>query len=281
MNQNMNGKNVVCAVCAAAVLLTALAGCKGTSASSALAGSGTSSAEALGSSASSLVSGAPASGSVSGVSSAAAVSAQSAPEKVYSVKTQQYKFKQGKKYYRAEYPQLSSSSADCSKVNSLMKNTALKTILAYGTGNTAAYAEARVSSHVAYRSDDFISVIFQEKCSTSSSAEDTENIRTVNYDLKSGKAVSADDMVQKNAVLSKALNNAVQKQMSKKKAASYPSSVIQSGISSCSIYFKNDGMTFCVPVSKKLGSFVKLSVKYSDTAGFRTNHSSWNYFIKK
>ncbi len=88
-------------------------------------------------------------------------------------------------------------------------------------------------------------------------------------------------MVQKNAALSKALNNAVQKQMSKKKAASYPSSVIQSGISSCSVYFKNDGMTFCVPVSQKLGPFVKLSVKYSDTAGFRTNHSAWKYFIKK
>ncbi len=198
------------------------------------------------------------------------------------MKETDYKFVKGKKSLRAEYPQISSTGKDYGKVNELLKNTALKTINSIGTGNTSSYAQVKVSSHVAYKDENFLSVTFQENYKSAENAKTKRSFRSVNYDLKAGKPLSMGDMVQKNSALLTTLQNAVKSQMSKKKAASYPASVIQSGISSASIYFKGNGsMGFSLPVSASLGDHVELSVKYKDTGGFRTGNSAWQNFIRK
>jgi hypothetical protein len=256
----------------AAALAVAFSGCKG----QAPAQSGASGAQ----------SGAAAS-SQQGTASSGAASSKPKPIPIkpsakskISVKETDYKFVKGQKNLRAEYPQASGSGKDYSKVNALLKSTALQTINSAGT-DPSKFAEIKVTSHVAYKDENFLSVTFQENYKSAKGAKAKRSFRTVNYDLKAGKALSVDDMVQKNGALLKALQNAVQSQMSKKKAASFPASVIQAGMRSASVYFKDNGTVgFSLPVSQQLGDHVELSVKLKDTAGFRTGNSAWSYFTK-
>ncbi len=282
-------KRLIVLALAAAVVAAAFFGCKkqdstqsggpGTqSGASAPLSSGTASGAPSGTAA-------PSGGAASG--GAASAAGQSVPAKVVvkpsvSVQETAYKFVKDKKSLRAEYPQISSSGKDYGKVNELLKSTALKTIQSVGTANTAAFAEVKVTDHVAYKDENFLSVTFQESYKSAEDAEAKRSFRAVNYDLKAGRALSAADMVQNNGALLKALQNAVQSQMSEKKAASYPASVVQAGAASAVLYFKDNGtMGFSLPVSHELGDHVELSVKYKDTAGFRTENSAWQNFVKK
>lgn len=203
------------------------------------------------------------------------------PKETYKVRTVTYKFKEGKKSFRAEYPQISENNKNYDKVNSLLKQTAMQTIDSIGTADTASYAEVKVTSHVSHDSAVFLSVTYQESSRTSNKAAEKNAFRTVNYDLKSDAAVTAKDLVQNNDALKKALENSVKGQMSPKKAASYSDPVIQAGLNSYSVYFKGNAVGFSLTVPDKLGSHVELLVNYSETNGFRTNSPVWSYFIKK
>ncbi|MCI1964961.1 MAG: hypothetical protein LKJ17_02305 [Oscillospiraceae bacterium] len=199
----------------------------------------------------------------------------------YIVKTVKYEYKENNRNYRASYPQLSSDSVNCDAVNALLKNTALQTMNSLGTAKAADTVTVKVSDHVACQKDDFISVTFRETVDKSGESEKVSYLRSVNYDLKNQKAVSASDMVQKNSAMLTALQNAVKDQMSDKKAAKYPTAVLQSGMKNCSVYFKDDRMGISIPVSHELGDHEELIVDYDQTAGFRTGNAAWNYFIKK
>lgn len=223
------------------------------------------------------------SGTTSGVTVSGAVSRPPVVIKKspYVVKTETYKYYENNRHYRATYPQLSSDENDYSAVNALIKQTALQTINALGTSPTENEVSVRVSDHVAYKGDNFISVTFRETVDKSDGSGDVSYFRAVNYDLKNKKAVSATDMIQKNSALLTALQNAVNKQMSDKKAANYTTDVLQAGINSCTIYFKDDSLGVSLPVSHELGDHEELLVDYDQTAGFRTGNAAWSYFIKE
>lgn len=197
------------------------------------------------------------------------------------VKTETYKYYENNRHYRASYPQLSSDETDYSAVNVLIKQTALQTINSLGTAQTANEVSVKVSDHVAYRGDNFISVTFRETVDKSDGSGDVSYFRAVNYDLKNKKAVSVTDMIQKDDALLTALQNAVDKQMSDKKAAHYTTEVLQAGMKSCTIYFKDDSLGISLPVSHELGDHEELIVDYDLTSGFRTGNAAWNYFIKE
>ena len=226
------------------------------------------------------------SGASSGAASGAGQQTSSAPQKTvvvpknpYRAVTTTYKFNQGQKYFHVEYPQLS-GSGNYAAVNSLLKQTAMKTADSIGTGNTSSYARVETSDHVFSSSADFISVWFDERVKASKTADETRTVRAVNYDLKNSKALSADDLVQKNAALTSAVQNAVKKQMSAKKQQLYTASVLSNGIKNCSIYFKSDSLGISLPVSAALGGHVEFKIDYKDTAGLRTGNAVWGYFVK-
>ncbi len=261
-------------------MLLAAAGCK----SNAPGVSSSPSASSSVASGASVASGTNASSSSSAAGQQTASSASqkpaSAPKSAYKINTITYKFDQGSKSFRVEYPQLS-GSGNYSSVNAALKQTAMKTADSIGTGNTSSFAEVKVSSHVDYFSSDFLSVQFQESSRTSRTADRTQAFRTVNYDLKNSKALSADDLIRKNGALTTAVKNTVTKQMAPKKQQLYTDSVISSGLNGCSVYFKADKFGISLPVSASLGNHVELTMDYKDTAGFHTDSAVWSYFIKK
>ncbi len=200
-------------------------------------------------------------------------------EKSYTVKTVDYKYNENNKNYRASYPQLEKDGKDYSKVNELLKSTALQTINSIGTSGSAE-AKVKVSQHVYYRGDDFISVSFSESKKSSSDKSSVSSMRMVNYDIKNGKALSAADMVQNNDALYKAVESAVQTSMSKKNAAKFTSSVIKAGLKSFNVYFKDGSMGISLTVPEDLGGHKEIKIDYEDTSGFRTSNAAWKYFIK-
>lgn len=267
----------IMAVCITLVMLLTFASCnKANNGSSSASTSGGSTSPAAGSAQSGTVSG--------GSSSSKAASnmplySGPAKEKSYSVKTVDYEYKKNNKKYRASYPQLSKSGSDFSKVNTLLKNTALQTINSLGTSGSKE-EEVRVSSHIYLRSDNFISVSFSENTKSSSNADSVSSFRTVNYDIKNSKAVSASDMVKNNDALYKAVENAVKTSMSKKNAAKFTSSVIKSGLKSFTIYFKDTSMGISIKVPHTLDDHKELKLNYKDTSGFRTSNAAWSNFVK-
>lgn len=242
-------------------------------ASTSAGGTGSSSA-ASGSSPASLYSGV----TVSGAVSKPPVVIKKSP---YVVKTVDYKYSENNRNYKASYPQLSADGTNYDAVNTLLKNAALQTINSLGTSKAAKDVKVKVSDHVSYQGDDFISVTFRETVDKSDGNDSVSYFRTVNYDLKNKKAVSVADMVQKNSAMLTALQNAVKKQMSDKKAVSYTTAVLQSGMQNCSVYFKDDSLGVSIPVSHALDDHEELIVDYDQTSGFRTGNAAWGYFIKK
>lgn len=263
----------IIAVCITLAMLFTFASCK-------KANTGSSSGSNTSSSSASVQN-----GTVSGDSSSSRVSSNmplySGPEKEksYTVKTIDYKYIKNNKKYRASYPQLSKDGSDYSAVNALLKNTALQTINSLGTSGSKE-TEVQVSSHVYLRNDDFISVSFSENSKASSGSDSVSSFRTVNYDVKNGKAISASDMVKNNDALYKAVENTVKASMSKKNAAKYTSSVIKSGLKSFNIYFKDSSMGISIKVPHTLDDHKELKLNYKDTSGFRTSNAAWKYFIK-
>ena len=199
----------------------------------------------------------------------------------YTVKTVAYKYSENNRNYNASYPQLSSDKTNCDAVNTPLKNTALQTINSFGTSKAAKTVKVKVSDHVSYQGDDFISVTFRETVDKSDGNDSVSYFRSVNYGLKNKKAVSAADMIQKNSAMLTALQNAVKKQMSDKKAVNYTAAVLQSGMQNCSIYFKDDSLGVSMPVSHALDDHEELIVDFDQTSGFRTGNAAWSYFIKK
>lgn len=227
------------------------------------------------------------SGSSSGTASGVTVSgAVSRPPVVikkspYTTKEEKYEYTENNRNYRATYPQLSSDETNYDAVNALLKQTALQTANSLGTAKAANTVKVKVSDHISYKGDDFISVTYRETVDKSDGSGSVSYFRTVNYDLKNKKAVSTADMIQKNSAMLTALQNAVKKQMADKKAASYTAAVLQSGMQNCSIYFKDDGLGVSIPVSHDLDDHEELIMDYDQTSGFRTGNAAWGYFIKK
>lgn len=261
-------------------MLLAAAGCKSNS-SGGTSSNASSSAVAGGSVSSGTSSASMSSSAAAGQkpSSAASQGTPSASKSPYKIDTTTYKFNKGSKSYRVEYPQLT-GSGNYSGVNSALKQAAMKTVNSIGTGNLSSFAEVKVSSHVNFFSSNFLSVQFQESSRTSQSADKTQSFRTVNYDLKSSKALSTNDLIQKNGALTGAVKNAVKKQMSPKKQQLYTDAVIASGLNSCSVSFKDDGFGLSLPVSAALGGHEELKVDYKDTVAFRTSNAVWSYVAK-
>ena len=281
----------ILAVILSSMMLLSAAGCKGNTAGGTSSGLSASAQEV--SSASSAQASASSTGGASASAQASAssgaaqtsgsvVSGQSqtaVPKVTYKISETTYKFQQGKKDFRVEYPQIT-GSGNYSAVNSAIKQAAMKTVDSIGTANTAAYAQVRVSDHVAYSGVNTVSVEFQETVRTSPSGDNTRTFRSVNYDLKNSKSLSTDDIVQKNGAFTAAIQNTIKKQMSPKKQQLYTTSVIASGLSGCSVYFKDDGLGVSLPVSAQLNGHVELKISYQDTSGFRTSNAVWSNFVK-
>lgn len=274
-------KKILLILLSGAILLSTAA-CHGGDNASSNTSSGSSSQVSSGDASSGTGSGTSSADLTSGVTVSGAVPKDPVVKKksAYTMKTEEYKYKENNKNYRASYPQLSSDGINCDAVNALLKQTALQTINSLGTAKSENEVKVKVSDHISYQGDNFVSITFRETVDKNDGGDSVSYFRTVNYDLKNQKAVSTADMVQKNSAMQTALQNAVKEHMTEKKAASYTAAVLQSGMQNCSIYFKDGSLGVSIPVSHDLDDHEELIVDYDDTAGFRTSNAAWSYFVK-
>ncbi len=261
------------AVMLASMMFLAAAGCKGNAPGGVSSSPASSGAESS--------SGAPAASSAGQqtASSAAPKGALAVPKANYQIKWTSYLFAKGSKNFKVKYPQISGSASDAA-VNALLKQAAMKTVNAIGTGNTSSFAEVTTVCHVTYNKADFLSAEFEETSRTSKTAAETKAYRTVNYDLKNSKELALGDLVQQNSALTSAVKTAVQKHVSSQKKAQITDAVIASGVKTCNVCYKPSGFVIGLPVPASAGGYALLTMNYPETSGFRTNNAVWSYFVK-
>ena len=199
----------------------------------------------------------------------------------YRHKTEKYLYQKDNKDYTANYPQLSPEAPSYQKVNDLMKNAAMQTILSMGLKKTTETMTVKVKSNLTYYSNDFVSATFDETSYVSTAAHPNAAFRTVNFDLKNGNAVTTADLIVNSDALKAALLEAAKKQLKGDMKAAVTADVIKTGVESCSIYFNKTSVGFSLEVPHPLGDHIELELKYKDVKPFITKNAIWNTMIAK
>ncbi len=196
------------------------------------------------------------------------------PSAEYRHKTEKYSYDQNNRKYSASYPQLSGDAQNCQKVNELLKNTALQTIQSAGKGKTEVAVLIRVKGKLTYNNDSFLSATFDETNQTASK-EPVTAFRTVNFDLKNGKALTIADLIKENDALDALLLKEAKSHVDSDLKSSVTADVIKNGMKSCSLYFEKTKLGFSLPVSQKLKGHIEVELKYEDVKPFMTDHELW------
>lgn len=205
----------------------------------------------------------------------------------YKYKMVKFGFNKNYKEFHAEYPEFGQGGTDFSKLNQQIKNTAMQTINSYGTQKGSEAVDVNTKSTITYHNKNFISILFKESVETipftgskldKSKDKVTNSVRTLNFDLSSGKAVTLKDAVNSNSALVQQLQKAAKRISKKDVSKALTASAIQSALGKGQVYFRDNQVVFSLPVSQSLGGCVNLGVNYPDTSGFRTSDAVWNNF---
>jgi|GEM_PF-1402845 len=211
---------------------------------------------------------------------AASSSAPSKSDQTYSIRMVSSRYGKNGVDLKAEYPQLTGSKSRYAGVNSHLEKEALSTIhLVQANGATAGTSSETVG-RIEYSSPDFVSAVFENSYKTKENTHTFRALRTVNYDLKSDKAVTEKDLIENNTALYKAADAAVKKQLSKELQVYFTPQVLKDSLSQAELYFKKDGIVVSFTVVYTLGDHVEISIPYNETQDFRTDSSIWSNFAK-
>lgn len=197
----------------------------------------------------------------------------------YQVKTAKYSYNKDNLDYSASYPQLNGKLSTLETVNKALDTCAMQTIRSMGTAKKEQRTSVRVSGDIAYEGKNFISVGFNEYTKLSPKAASTHVMRTVNIDLKTGKAVGFSDMVVSSDAFYQTLEKAAKSQLSAEQSAVLTAAAIKSGLNSNIIYFTDSGVGFCVQISKPEQKIVRITLDYTAAKPFMTKNANWSNFI--
>jgi len=198
---------------------------------------------------------------------------------IYRIKTETYSYQKDNLNYSAEYPQLVSDTIRSNQVNQLLKNCAMQTIRTLGTAKRPETILVRCTGDVTYEGKNFISVGFNEYEKLSPKAETTHTMRTLNFDLKTGKTVGFSDLIQKGDAFYAALLDAGKSQLDADQAAVLDVSTIRQGLDSNVIYFTDESVGFCVRVVRPEVKLVRITLAFSKVKPFLIANSVWDNFI--
>jgi hypothetical protein len=209
-------------------------------------------------------------------SGAAASSAAPAkkPSSEYRHKTEKYTYDQNNRKYNASYPQLSNEAQNYQKANELLKNTALQSIRAAGEGKTDLALLIRVKGKFTLTTKNFFSATYEETSQTASK-EPVTAFRTLNFDLKNGKALTTADMIKQSDALNALVLKKAQSSVDSSLKSAVTADVIKNAMKSCSLYFEKTKIGFSLPVSQKLKGHIEVELKYEEVKPYMTNNALW------
>lgn len=199
----------------------------------------------------------------------------------YRHKTVKYLYQKNNKDYTANFPELSEEAPNYQKANDLLKNTAMQTILSFGTKQEKAKTTVQVKSKLSFYSNDFVSATYKETSNTTTDAHPNAQFRTANFDLKKGTQVKTEDMIVKGDALNALLLKTAKKQLDHNIAEAVTADIIKSGMKSCSIYFEHQSIGFSMEVNHALGDHIEIELKYDEVKPFITTNELWKNFITK
>lgn len=178
---------------------------------------------------------------------------------------------------KANYPQFDGQG--CAGANAAIAKEALSTIENIKR-NPEDGITADTSGRVKFSSENFVSVEFETNFMAKGAAHPSSTIRTVNFDMKTDKALTVKDMVVNNAALQNAMDAAVKQQLSKELREYLTPQVLRDSLGQSQVYFTKDSMVLSFEVIFTLGDHAEISIPYAKTNGFRTDSSVWNDLVK-
>ncbi len=201
------------------------------------------------------------------------INSSSKPEFGYRYKTENYRYDENNKSFRINYPQFSDEIPNVSKINDLMKKTAMQTLDSLGKDKVW---KINVKSDISFHNENIISITFDENYALIGTTEMKETYRTVNYDIKKGAQLTSADLILKNDSLNSLVLKKAQDKANKKVKSKITAAVIKKSMESCSIYFEKDKVGFSLPVSHELGDHLEIELKYDEVKPFMTKSDVWN-----
>lgn len=196
----------------------------------------------------------------------------------YRVKSTNYSYQKNHNAFKASYPQLSGKSGGYDDVNAALKNCAMKTINSLGTAAKKEKTSVRCGGDVTYEGCNFISVGFNEFVTLSPKAESKHVLRTVNYDLKNKKNLSASDLIVKNDAFYKALAKAAGSQLNGKLASAATEDAIQKGLNQDAVFFTDSSVGFSLQLPGDT-PLLKLFLSFDEVKPFMTKNAVWSNFV--
>lgn len=203
------------------------------------------------------------------------------PGPSYTIKTEQYEHQNSYQDFTASYPQLESgSSADLTRINQLIKDTALQDIQSYLTeDDDGSMTTVEMTGAVTYSDPGFISIKFEENYNNSMAAHPSSVFRTLNINLANGATVTGKDMIVKNDALYQAMLDAANDQLSDYLSSELTTDIIEEGLSySDNIYFTPDRLGISFEVYHALGDHLEVTLPYAQAKPFMTNNALWQRF---
>lgn len=191
-----------------------------------------------------------------------------------AVRRELFQFQDHGKNYTVAYP-VFLGMKHSEVLNAAVKEAALRDV------ETSGYAEEQdVSSkqtvQVTIRTDyeltrqsgDFVSVLFTVSFWRSDAAHPSKYTRSVNFDLQSGKALAASDLLADDEDLYEVIWEAVRDNAPAEIAAALPSEIIAQNREETSVYMTPDGIGFSLPVPYALGDVYQIVVPYFEMKPF-------------
>lgn len=205
------------------------------------------------------------------------VSSKSGTASSASVHLSSAEYKKGGTVVRAEYPQLDGKAYD--GVNAALAGEARSTIENVKK-NPEDGITADTRGSIQFCSQNFVSAVFETDFMAEGAAHPSKSLRTVNYDLKKGKAVAFGGLLVDNEALCKAADAAVKQQLSKELQEYFTPQVLKDSLTQAEVYFTEDRTVVSFTVLYALGDHVEVSIPYGETKGFRTDSVVWSYLPK-
>ena len=197
---------------------------------------------------------------------------------VYRVKSTNYSYQKNRNAFKVSYPQLSGKSGGYDDANTVLKNSAMKTVNSLGTAAKKEKTSVRCGGDVTYEGRDFISVGFNEFVTLSPKAEAKHVLRTVNYDLKNKKNLSASDLIVKNDAFYKALAKAAGSQLNQKLASAATEDAIKKGLNQDAVFFTDSSVGFSLQLPGDT-PLLKLFLSFDEVKPFATKNAAWSNFM--
>ncbi|WP_283609477.1 hypothetical protein [Faecalispora anaeroviscerum] len=191
-----------------------------------------------------------------------------------AVRRELFQFQNNGKNYTVAYP-VFLGMKHSEGLNAAVKAAAMSDVEKNGyteekdaSGKQTVQVTVRTDYELTRQSGDFVSVLFTVSFGRSDAAHPSKYTRSINFDLKSGKALAVSELLKDDEDLYEVIWEAVRDNAPAEIVGALPSETIAQNKAETSVYMTPDGIGFSLPVPYVLGDVYQIVVPYFEMKPF-------------